>query len=182
MTINRPSSYLDITGRRFGKLIARWPAGQNKQGAVIWLCSCDCGNHTSVVSASMIAKRTSSCGCGVGQSTRSRFTKHGHAADYKTTSEYRAWDAMIQRCHNPKTKFYSYYGGRGIKVCDRWRKSFASFIADMGKKPDSKLTLDRFPDNNGNYEPGNCRWATRKQQSANTRPPRRRKLNASFGN
>jgi hypothetical protein len=83
--------------------------------------------------------------------------------------EYKCWASMIQRCQNPALENYQYYGGRGIKVCERWRK-FENFLADMGPRPGSGHTLDRYPNKDGNYEPGNCRWATRAQQHENMRP------------
>jgi len=86
--------------------------------------------------------------------------------------EYTSWRSMRDRCYNPKARNYRHYGGRGITVCERWRTSFAAFLADMGRKPSIKHTLDRYPDNNGNYEPGNCRWATPLQQCQNMRTTR----------
>lgn len=97
-------------------------------------------------------------------------TKHGMC----TSPEYRAWQRMKQRCYWKKGFAYSYYGGRGIKVCDRWLNSFENFYADMGDRPSPELSLDRI-DSNGNYEPSNCRWATRSQQSRNSRPSVRNK-------
>jgi len=94
--------------------------------------------------------------------------KHGHASGGKLSREYASWSAMIQRCTNPNTWNYQNYGGRGIRVCPWWLHSFESFLSDMGRRPKGK-TLDRHPDKNGDYEPGNCRWATPKQQIANRR-------------
>lgn len=85
------------------------------------------------------------------------------------TPTYMAWASMIDRCSNPNTECFERYGGRGIAVCDRWRGSFENFLADMGGRPSSKHSIDRYPDNNGDYEPTNCRWATKSQQSRNTR-------------
>jgi NUMOD3 motif len=99
-----------------------------------------------------------------------RARKHGHARKGKTSLEYNSWAAMIQRCTNPKTKNWASYGGRGITICDRWRTSSEAFLADMGPKPSPKHSLDRWPDNAGNYEPGNCRWATGTEQRLNQRP------------
>ena len=94
---------------------------------------------------------------------------HGQSGRHATqrSHEYETWARMILRCENPKTKGYHRYGGRGIRVCGHWRNSFETFLADMGLKPTPKHSLDRWPNNNGNYEPGNCRWATQEEQNAN---------------
>lgn len=95
-----------------------------------------------------------------------RMTKHGHTADHKTTPEYRAWANMHTRCSNPKSSYFPRYGGRGISVCSRW-DSFEFFLSDMGNRPSRGHSLDRFPNRDGNYEPGNCRWATSQEQNRN---------------
>lgn len=97
--------------------------------------------------------------------------KHGGTLGGKPTPEYRIWAAIRARCLNPNMPGYKHYGGRGIKICQQWNE-FENFLADMGPRPSSRHSIDRYPDNNGHYEPGNCRWATQTQQSRNTRANR----------
>jgi len=123
-----------------------------------WLCRCECGKTTIVRGSSLRNGHTVSCGC-----------KSASENGLSTTPEHRIWRAMHNRCYNTNHTHYQYYGGRGIAICDRWRESFAAFLEDMGPKPFPEATIDRFPDNDGNYEPGNCKWSTRKEQSQNTR-------------
>lgn len=110
------------------------------------------------------------CG-GVREFLMGRPVLHGHARSKKgpQTAEYSCWYQMIRRCENPKSHIYKYYGGRGIGVCERWRHSFTNFLADMGMRPSPKHSIDRYPDNNSNYRPDNCRWATIQQQNCNRR-------------
>jgi hypothetical protein len=164
------SALIDLTKQRFGRLTVLSRRDNDSRGRARWLCKCDCGNEKVILAHSLRRGTSRSCGClmleivtAVGAVT----TTHGHAREGRRTPTYRSWKCMRTRCCNPNHKGYSRYGGRGIKVCDRW-SSFENFLADMGEKP-AGLTIDRFPDNNGNYEPGNVRWATPPQQARGKR-------------
>jgi hypothetical protein len=157
-------------GHVYGRLTVVAFAGADARGASEWFCVCSCDGKTVRVKGGNL-KDTKSCGCLKRENPPPVNLKHGHWTGNKKTTEYSAWDGMIGRCYRTSTKFFFNYGGRGITVCDRWRESFIAFLEDMGLKPSPDLSLDRI-DVNGNYEPGNCRWATQAVQALNKRPRR----------
>jgi len=158
-------------GLKIGKLTAIRLAriathGKANRRVRYWLCRCECGNELEV-SEKRLGFGSGCVGCAHSGSKNSKFA-HGETVGEKT-SEYRAWAAMKVRCHNPNFQQFKDYGGRGIVVCERWRDSFENFLADMGRKPTPEHTIDRWPNKDGNYEPGNCRWATDSEQRRNRR-------------
>lgn len=131
------------------------------------MCRCECGTERLLETAQLRRGRTKSCGCRVPELSRAKATKHGRAR----SSEYNSWRAMKDRCSNPHNEKYEFYGGRGITYCERWN-DFNNFLEDMGDKPTPQHTIDRI-DVEGNYEPGNCRWATWSEQAVNKRPKKK---------
>jgi hypothetical protein len=160
----------DLTGRTFGRLTVMGPASERRHGVPTWDCKCQCAVILPVTGKCLKNGNTQSCGC------RRRENLSTHGKSYTPT--FRIWNGMINRCFNPNYSRYSDYGGRGITVCERWRNEsnergghgFENFLADMGERPKG-LTLDR-KNNEGSYEPGNCRWATQSEQNFNQRKRR----------
>jgi hypothetical protein len=154
-----------LSNQRFGRLTARWPAGV-RCAQIVWLCSCDCGRLKLIEGQSLRYGHSKSCGCLSAELTRVRNRIHGQTA----TPEHKSFSSARGRCTNSNDAAWKNYGGRGIEF--RFT-SFNQFFAELGPKPTPRHTLDRI-NNDGHYEPGNVRWATRKQQALNQRKRRRR--------
>lgn len=160
---------IDHIGHKFGMLTVirrAEPVGRSKH--IHWLTSCDCGGQKVVKGKCLRDGSAYHCGCLLKSILSASATKHGHSRGARR--EYSSWSSMKQRCLSPTHIGWEYYGGRGISICQRWIDSYEAFYEDMGTMPDGKYSLDRYPDHNGNYEPGNCRWATDSEQNKNRRP------------
>jgi hypothetical protein len=155
----------DLSDLRFGRLLVlKQTPFLNDKGEHAWWCKCECGKTVSVRGYCLRRGSTSSCGCLRGDNGKVAWTTHG----LTHSSVYSSWISMIRRCTNPETEKYSLYGGRGIKVCDRWLNSVEAFETDMPPRPGEGYSIDRI-NTNGNYEPGNCKWSTAEEQSNNRR-------------
>ncbi len=157
----------DITGQKFGRLTALRRLG-SKSNQSRWECECECGTIKDYALYQIKSGKTQSCGCLQKELTIQRSTIHGHSTREDMTDTYVIWCGIKARCFNENEPAYKNYGGRGITMCDRWNESYENFLADVGERPSKKHSIDRI-DNEKGYEPGNCRWATRAEQSRNNR-------------
>jgi hypothetical protein len=165
---NEPMRRIDLTGQKFGRLTVIIAVG-SRNGRRLWQCRCECGRKLIVTGSNLRTGNSNSCGCFHRDraTERGRASKtHGHWTNGQASPTYRSWLAMHARCKHPNMNGFEFYGGRGIKVCIRWKR-FENFLADMGERPDGQ-SLDRI-DSDGNYEPSNCRWATAIEQRHNQR-------------
>lgn len=161
-------NYDDLTGMTFGRFKVLSKAGEDSHHRTLLNCLCSCGEKRVVERYNLRSGHSKSCGCQKRDKQNESHLTHGHSRKSAITSEYRIWLGMKMRCINPKVESFKYYGGRGIKVCDRWIDSFENFFSDMGKRPTVKHSIDRI-NVNGNYEPSNCRWASPIEQRRNRR-------------
>ena len=162
---------IDLSGKQFGKLHVVQSDGQDNQGRVFWLCRCDCGIVKRVRGVHLSNGQVVTCGCDRRKLAAEKITRHGHSVGPRTTSIYTSWSQMHSRCRNPNHNRFHRYGGRGIVVCERWA-TFDNFLEDMGGAWRKGLSIDRI-NNDGNYEPANCKWSTPKEQANNKTNPGR---------
>lgn len=163
---------MNLVGLKFNRwdVVANAPSDKNNQS--MFECRCECGAIRVILGTHLKSGKSRSCGCLKTEELIQRSLRHGYSRVGNISPIYSIWLAMKDRCLNPNCHAYKYYGGRGIKICERWKNSFEDFLEDIGKRPSKNHSLDRYPNNDGDYEPGNVRWATKMQQSGNLRSNR----------
>ena len=157
----------DLAGQRFGRLLVIEQDGKDSHRNIRWKCKCDCGNIKVILSGHLVSGRTKSCGCFMNEARIINNTTHGMSE----TPLYNVWRGMRSRCYLNTSRSYQDYGGRGIKVCEEWKDDFQAFYDYVSQLPhfgETGYSLDRI-NNDGNYEPGNVKWSTRKEQANNRR-------------
>lgn len=159
---------INLKGKRFGRLRVIQLVRSSEWKRPKWECVYDCGETSFVRSCHLLSGHNRSCGCFNTDMIVKACTTHGQSCYGKVTPEYRAWQNAKKRVSDRKSASWKHYGGRGITMCKRWFNSFEHFISDIGKRPTRGHSVDRI-NNDGNYEPSNCRWATRSQQQKNKR-------------
>ncbi len=164
-------AFKNLVGVKRNRLTVDAFAG-TKDGKSMWSCTCDCGTSGHIVQGyNLTSGHVKSCGCHRREVMSAVASRHNPTHQQSGSPTYFSWQSMIQRCNNVNHIYFGNYGGRGVRVCGRWQGEggFINFLADMGPRPSAKHSIDRFPDNDGDYEPGNCRWATGGQQNRNRR-------------
>jgi hypothetical protein len=170
---------IDRTGKRFSRLVAVQFLGSWDTSSR-WECRCDCGAVVIVTGPNLGSGHTKSCGCLNAERIKTTSLTHGATARGCRSPEFRTWIAMRERCANPHNASFKNYGGRGIHVCAEWLNDFRAFFETVGVKPSPSHSIDRYPNPDGNYEPGNVRWATRSQQAENRSPRPRDENNRNW--
>ncbi len=166
----------DMMGKVFGRLTVISDETIRPHLTIKWLCRCECGTVKYISGECLRYGNTRSCGCTRYISSAAKLKRHGEASGHQKSPEYGAWTAMKTRCASTLPKTAMYYRNLGVTVCDQWMNSFETFLKDVGRRPSPNHSLDRYPDCHGNYEPGNVRWATAKEQSMNRRSRSTRRL------